>query len=132
MRNGKAARRVAETFIASFVGGKWADPTASLAELVERQLDILRAETQRMEWCHQLASQRNVILVSENVGCFNCLDVYLAGLVVQYVGDTAICRCGVDALIGDGSGYIITEDFLRQMRDYWFKDDGWSPVEIWR
>ena len=34
---------------------------------------------------------------------------------------TMICpHCYVDALIGDASGYKITEDFLNEMNEYWF------------
>ena len=36
-------------------------------------------------------------------------------------GGTAICpHCGVDAVIGESSGYPITEAFLQKMNRYWF------------
>ena len=36
-------------------------------------------------------------------------------------GPTALCpHCGIDAVIGESSGYPITEDFLKEMNEYWF------------
>ena len=35
--------------------------------------------------------------------------------------DTALCpKCGVDAVIGESSGYPITKEFLKEMNEYWF------------
>lgn len=37
------------------------------------------------------------------------------------VGQSAQCpRCGIDSVIGSGSGYTISLDFLAQMKAYWF------------
>jgi hypothetical protein len=34
--------------------------------------------------------------------------------------DTALCPyCDIDSVIGDASGYEITEEFLRKMNDHW-------------
>lgn len=35
--------------------------------------------------------------------------------------ETAVCpHCGIDAVIGEGSGYPITKQFLEKMKQYWF------------
>jgi acetone carboxylase gamma subunit len=37
------------------------------------------------------------------------------------VGQTALCpECGIDSVIGDASGYPITEAFLGKMKTFWF------------
>jgi hypothetical protein len=34
---------------------------------------------------------------------------------------TAICPyCGINSVIGESSGYPITQELLKKMRDYWF------------
>jgi hypothetical protein len=36
-------------------------------------------------------------------------------------GTTALCpRCGVDSVIGDKSGYEISDSILKAMKAYWF------------
>jgi hypothetical protein len=36
-------------------------------------------------------------------------------------GQTAICpRCGIDAVIGDKSGFDVSHNFLGRMNEYWF------------
>jgi len=38
----------------------------------------------------------------------------------EYTG-TAVCpHCRIDSVIGDASGYPITVDFLKKMKEYWF------------
>jgi len=57
-------------------------------------------------------------------GCFSCLSVFHPDQVTDWCddGETALCpRCGVDAVIGSGSGYPVDdEDFLRAMYLEWF------------
>lgn len=44
---------------------------------------------------------------------------------------TAICpHCGIDAVIGESSGFPITPDFLRTMNRRWFgEEDGCARLE---
>lgn len=70
---------------------------------------------------------RDEILSSALCGCFYCRSVYPPECIIDWadqrldIGQTAICpRCGIDAVIGDGSGYAISEEFLNRMRRYWF------------
>jgi hypothetical protein len=37
------------------------------------------------------------------------------------LGTTALCPyCGIDSVIGDTSGFLITREFLKQMNQHWF------------
>ena len=57
-------------------------------------------------------------------GCFYCLQIFSPAEIIEWVKDlrgSAICPyCGIDSVIGAGSGYPITTEFLKQMHDYWF------------
>jgi len=68
---------------------------------------------------------RPEIEASANVGCFYCRAIYPAAEIDSGVddvtGETAIClRCGIDSVIGDASGYPITDAFLARMNAHWF------------
>ncbi|HEY9102196.1 hypothetical protein [Chitinimonas sp.] len=81
---------------------------------------------------------RAEILVSQRCGCFHCLGVYAPGEISRWTdwpettpparlereGDTALCpRCGIDAVIGDASGFPIEAPFLSAMQTRWFGCD---------
>ena len=62
-------------------------------------------------------------------GCFYCLTVFdPAEIKAWIVADnpcdqhgTAVCPyCGIDAVIGESSGYPITREFLSSMHRLWF------------
>jgi hypothetical protein len=61
-------------------------------------------------------------------GCFYCETFFKPATIVDWIdedgaglGQTALCpSCGVDSVIGDGSGYPITLDFLSQMKQVYF------------
>ncbi|PIU04938.1 MAG: cytoplasmic protein [Methylobacterium sp. CG08_land_8_20_14_0_20_71_15] len=57
-------------------------------------------------------------------GCFYCLETFAPDEVVEWIDDdsTALCpRCGVDAVIGEMSGYPVGNAvFLRAMHQLWF------------
>lgn len=62
-------------------------------------------------------------------GCFHCGKIFSPSQITRWIlgdnpGDrlgTAICpHCGVDAVIGESSGYPITEAFLAEMNRHWF------------
>src|SRR5262245_50647288 len=60
-------------------------------------------------------------------GCFCCLDVFEFEDVREWTdgGQTALCpSCGIDSVIGDGSGFPITEEFLAAMEARWFGHGG--------
>ena len=58
-------------------------------------------------------------------GCFHCMKIYDPIEIKDWITDadgTAICPyCGIDSVLGESSGYPITEDFLSEMNDYWFR-----------
>lgn len=58
-------------------------------------------------------------------GCFCCCRIFAPNQIEDYVTDTggftALCPyCNMDSVLGDASGYPITEEFLREMEKYWF------------
>ena len=72
---------------------------------------------------HRFSSGNRELLRQDQVcGCFYCLKIFHSKEIVQWIPEgagTAICPyCGTDAVIGEHSGYPITEDFLKKMRSY--------------
>lgn len=61
---------------------------------------------------------------STKCGCFCCLKIFLPEEITDWVDpdeDTALCPyCGIDSVIGDASGYEISEVFMKKMQDRWF------------
>lgn len=62
-------------------------------------------------------------------GCFYCRKIFFSSEITEWViadnpmdrRGTAICPyCGVDAVIGESSGFPITREFLSAMRERWF------------
>lgn len=69
---------------------------------------------------------RDLILASEQVGCFYCFETFAPNEITAWTDahQTAICpRCGIDAVL-PGSG-LIGRRVLDQMGAYWF---GIDPV----
>jgi len=68
---------------------------------------------------------RPEVEASAKAGCFHCLAIYPPAAIERWVdditGETAVCpHCGIDSVIGEASGYPITEDFLARMKAHWF------------
>jgi hypothetical protein len=72
---------------------------------------------------------REEILSSKVCGCFYCLSIFPPSEINNWIdipadknlGQTALCpRCEIDSVIGDKSGYPITKDFPKKMKEYWF------------
>ena len=60
---------------------------------------------------------------SKMCGCFYCLSVFKSEEVVTFLEKekTALCpKCGVDSVIGDGCGCVISKSLLEQMNKEWF------------
>ncbi|MDE5854814.1 MAG: cytoplasmic protein [Ruminococcus sp.] len=56
-------------------------------------------------------------------GCFYCTKIFRPFQINFWIdnNDTAVCPfCGIDSIIGDYSGYPITEEFLKAMNERWF------------
>mgnify|MGYP000172628636 CR=1 FL=1 len=67
---------------------------------------------------------REEIKDSHICGCFSCLSIYPPSDITDWCDqedETAICpKCGIDAVLGDASGYPITLAFLTEMKERWF------------
>ena len=70
------------------------------------------------------ANHREQLLKDQICGCFYCMRIFPSTEITQWVADpggTAVCPyCGVDSVIGESSGYPITEEFLAKMYKHWF------------
>jgi hypothetical protein len=111
-------------------GSRDAQPAQSLKTLCA----ILNAKNYRhsMKYDQEiiLASHRHSIrhrqeiLASYHCGCFYCVTTFEPTEIHEWADNqqTALCpNCGIDSVIGDSSGYNISErDFLTQMHNYWF------------
>lgn len=74
---------------------------------------------------HKYSSNHKDKLTEDKVcGCFYCLNIFEANEIGEWcpdITDRAMCPyCGVDAVIGESSGYPITLEFLQGMNNYWF------------
>lgn len=61
---------------------------------------------------------------SEKCGCFSCCEIFTPSEITDYLPDeppTAECPfCHTDSVIGEASGFPITQDFLKKMKKRWF------------
>lgn len=68
-------------------------------------------------------NNREEISRSHTCGCFYCRKRFNPSEITGYIegGKTAVCPvCGVDSIIGDASGLMVTVDLLKNMNAYWF------------
>ncbi len=91
-----------------------------------------------LEAAHKRSSlHRDEILASKVCGCFYCKKLFSSAEVVEWYnpkgapnGETAACPyCGIDAVIGDASGYDLTPEFLAAMKQRWFKTTRKVPLK---
>lgn len=99
---------------------------------------ILEIEDEKCEKAHKFSSNHADKLKEDKIcGCFYCLSVFSPDRITQWLKQqkqvrpkvwrmdeqaTAVCpHCGVDAVIGESSGFPITKRFLKQMHRYWFE-----------
>ena len=81
--------------------------------------DILSAH--RASFCNEKAISK-----SEKCGCFYCLQLFEPADINEWISEiggekTAACPfCGIDSVIPDSSGFPLTEEFLKDMYEYWF------------
>lgn len=70
------------------------------------------------------SNHKEQLLKDTKCGCFYCLTIFNPREISFWIADkdgTATCPyCGIDSVIGESSGYPITEDFLDKMKSYWF------------
>ena len=72
-------------------------------------------------------NNKNEIEKSDICGCFYCLHTFKPAEIKEWVtsgnDDTfPMCPyCGIDSVLGNESGYPITQEFLSEMNKYWFE-----------
>ncbi len=69
---------------------------------------------------------RSSFEAEQKCGCFYCGKTFPSSEIKDWISEgkigTALCPyCGIDAVIGEFSGYDITDDLLRKMHLYWFE-----------
>ena len=89
--------------------------------------DILNNRTY---FAHYYSANHKPELEQEQIcGCFYCRKIFSSSEITEWViadnpldrRGTAICPyCGVDAVLGESSGFPITREFLSAMREKWF------------
>ena len=65
---------------------------------------------------------------STQCGCFYCCSLFNPAEIEKWIdadeqgiGQTALCpRCGIDSVIGEGSDYPLSLEFLKLMEHHWF------------
>ena len=81
-------------------------------------------ERQLIEAHKRSINHKKKLLKDEKCGCFYCLKIFSPQEIVEWIEDaegTAICPyCGIDAVIGESSGFPITKEFLNEMMQHWF------------
>jgi len=68
-------------------------------------------------------NNKQTLIADDLCGCFYCLKIFNPKEIKSWTdGDkTAICPyCEIDSVIGKNSGFPITDEFLRAMKEHWF------------
>lgn len=88
-------------------------------------------KTEQITAAHRFSNNNKPELEKdEKCGCFYCIKIFHPSEIEEWLDDknpcdwrdTAICPyCGIDSVIGESSGFPITEEFLGAMKEYWFK-----------
>lgn len=76
-----------------------------------------------MKSMHERSSYHRVALVSAGrCACFCCESRFDVSEIVEWIDDdqTALCGCGVDAVIPDADGARVSDAVLAAMERYWF------------
>jgi hypothetical protein len=83
---------------------------------------------------HRLSSHnREVLAKVPRAGCFHCGAIFTPNEITDWIdarqvetgstadGDTALCpRCGIDSVIPEVSGVVLSRQLLSEMKAYWF------------
>ena len=71
------------------------------------------------------SNHKTKLLKDKKCGCFFCMRIFSPTEITDWIEDesdeTALCpHCSIDAIIGESSGFPITEEFLEKMHNQWF------------
>ena len=88
-----------------------------------KAIDTFSSNKEDVIAAHKHSAHHRTELQKEQVcGCFHCCKTFSSKKIdYWYDGHIACCPyCCIDSVIGESSGYEITEEFLLAMEDYWF------------
>ena len=86
-----------------------------------------------IDLAYEFSSNHRSALEKDTVcGCFFCLKIFSPSEIKEWCPEvedgeevTAICPyCDIDAVIGESSGFPITQELLKAMHKRWFGKDG--------
>lgn len=112
--------------VASFVKGY---QRQNMCKLREKCLSITTDKKQNMKIKNKrtngnMSLKEEMTLRQAHDCSFRCCEIFPPSEITDYISDkepTAECPyCHIDAVIGDASGFPITEEFLRKMMYRWF------------
>jgi hypothetical protein len=72
---------------------------------------------------HFSMKNKALLEISNNAGCYHCCKIFTKNEIKEYTdeGQTVLCpHCSVDSVVGDASGYNISEENLKLAHKYWF------------
>ena len=87
-----------------------------------------------LEAAHKASFDNRAALEAEQkCGCFYCKKIFSSCDIEDWIDEgksgTAQCPyCGIDSVIGESSGFEITEDFLHKMHLRWFESGAGNCV----
>ena len=88
-----------------------------------------------IEQVHEYSSDNlELIRKSQKCGCFYCGKTFFSAdffdklewvrKPMENDRNTALCPfCGIDAVLPDGAGYVLSNELLSRMKDYWFNEE---------
>ena len=91
-----------------------------------------------LELAHTFSNNhKQALSVEQRCGCFYCQSIFSSKEIHDWLEDdnpcdrlgTALCpNCGIDSVIGESSGFEITNEFLRAMNFKWFQSGTSSTI----
>lgn len=80
-----------------------------------------------MRAAHKFTNRNYEFLKEEQqCRCIYCKKEFMSSDIDEYTADnTALCpKCWIDAVIGESSGYILDDEFVDKMYEFFFNNDG--------
>lgn len=112
------------------VGALLIEPKSEAEKLLIRTYHISKLSLDAYH-AHRFSNSHKPELEKDKIcGCFCCGKIFSPSEITDWIIDdnpcdrrgTAVCPyCDVDSVIGESSGYPITEEFIRAMKQIWFE-----------
>ncbi len=94
-------------------------------EVLDKGVDEIPCMPYDVYYAHDLCyNNKEALSKADKCGCFFCERIFDPKEVYEYVpgSDTAFCpHCGIDSVIPENGKYPLTPEFLKLMREYWFR-----------